>query len=260
MFAPMMLPTDRDDCFLRMAVMVVTSSGSEVPMAIMVAPMMASGTPSICASAVPLSISSCAPSTMAAAPNTNLPILSATVRPSVLGRASCSGASSDCSRRAATRLSAIKHTKMTRIKTLSRMDNCPSRVKPNRTAIAASSSTALTAYCRRGMVHSMQMSDRHMIRPVLAVTEPTALPMAMSALPSSAEKTDTSISGIVVAKLTTVAPMMNFGIPEASAIHVAASTKKSPPLMMHTRPAANSSRTRKRVLPVKSRFITHSPS
>ena len=102
--------------------------------------------------------------------------------------------------------------------------------------------------------------ERHMIRPVLAVTEPTALPMAMSALPSSAEKTDTSISGMVVAKLTTVAPMMNLGIPEASAIHVAASTKKSPPLMMHTRPAANSSRTRKRVLPVKSRFITHSPS
>ena len=29
-----------------------------------------------------------------------------------------------------------------------------------------------------------------------------------------------------MAKLTTVAPMMNFGMPEASAIHVAASTKK----------------------------------
>ena len=197
---------------------------------------------------------------MAAAPSTNLPMLNAIVRPSVFGRSPASGPSSVCSRRAATRLSAIKHTKMTRIKTLSRMDSCPSRVKPNRIAIAASSSTALTAYCRRGMVHSIQISDRHMIRPVLAVTEPTALPTAMSALPSRAENTDTSISGMVVATLTTVAPMMNFGMPEASAIHVAASTKKSPPLMMHTSPAANSSRTRKRVLPVKSRFITHSPS
>ena len=51
------------------------------------------------------------------------------------------------------------------------------------------------------------------MRPVLAVTEPTALPTAMSALPSRAENTDTSISGMVVAKLTTVAPMMNFGDP-----------------------------------------------
>ena len=98
----------------------------------------------------------------------------------------------------------------------------------------------------------MQTSDRHIISPVFAVTEPTALPTAISALPSNAENTETSISGMVVAKLTTVAPMMNLGMPEASAIHVAASTKRSPPLMMHIRPTANRTRTSASVLPVKS--------
>lgn len=61
----------------------------------------------------------------------------------------------------------------------------------------------------------------HRMRPVLAVTEPTALPTAMSAFPSKAENSDTSSSGMVVAKLTTVAPMINFGMPVDSAIHVA---------------------------------------
>ena len=53
MFAPMMLPTERDACFLTMAVMVVTSSGSEVPMATMVMPMMFSGMPVFWAIRVP---------------------------------------------------------------------------------------------------------------------------------------------------------------------------------------------------------------
>ena len=39
MFAPRMLPTDRADCFLTMAVTVVTSSGRDVPIATMVTPM-----------------------------------------------------------------------------------------------------------------------------------------------------------------------------------------------------------------------------
>ncbi len=59
-FAPMILPTDSEDCFFRIAVMVVTSSGSEVPIAIMVAAITESGTPIMTASAEPLSISSCA--------------------------------------------------------------------------------------------------------------------------------------------------------------------------------------------------------
>ena len=101
----------------------------------------------------------------------------------------------------------------------------------------------------------MHTSDRHIISPVFAVTVPTAI----SALPSNAENTETSISGMVVAKLTTVAPMMNLGMPEASAIHVAASTKRSPPLIMHIRPTANSTITSASVLPVKSIPILITP-
>ena len=105
----------------------------------------------------------------------------------------------------------------------------------------------------------MQISATHMISPTLAVTEPTALPTAMSALPCRAAKTDTSISGMVVAKLTTVAPMMNLGMPEASAIQLAASTNRSPPLMMHSSPAANNSSTMNRLPPVKSMPMIPSP-
>ena len=123
------------------------------------------------------------------------------------------------------------------------MESFPSRVKAHSTATEPSSRQALTAYWRRGIMHSRHTSDRHMISPVFAVTEPTALPTAISALPSKAANTDTIISGMVVAKLTTVAPIMNFGMRDASAIHVAA---------MHSSPAANSSRTKKRFPPVKS--------
>lgn len=63
---------------------------------------------------------------------------------------------------------------------------------------------------------------------------------ASAARASSAAKMETSSSGKVVAKLTTVAPTISFGMPEASAIHDAASTKKSPPLMMSTRPTMSS--------------------
>ena len=143
--------------------------------------------------------------------------------------------------------------------TLCQMESWPLRVKRNSTAIVASRSPALKPNCLRVIRQGMQISDRHMIRPTLAVTEPTALPTAISALPSSAAKTETSISGSVVAKLTTVAPTMNFGMPKASAIHVAASTNQSPPLMMKTSPAAKNSSTKKRLLPVKSMFMTILP-
>ena len=52
-----------------------------------------------------------------------------------------------------------------------------------------------------------------------------ALPMDISTLPCVAASTDTSISGRVVATLTTVAPIISLGIPLTSAIHEAASTK-----------------------------------
>ena len=52
-FAPMILPTDIEASFLRMAVRVVISSGREVPMATMVTPIIAAGTPSSAASLLP---------------------------------------------------------------------------------------------------------------------------------------------------------------------------------------------------------------
>ena len=80
-----------------------------------------------------------------------------------------------------------------------------------------------------------------MMSPVLAVTEPMALPMAMSACPFEAAIELTNSSGSVVASETMVAPTMKRGMPETSAIQPAASTNQSPPLMMQTRPSMNSS-------------------
>ena len=74
---------------------------------------------------------------------------------------------------------------------------------------------------------------------MFAVTDPIALPMAISALPERAAKTETIISGNVVARLTTVAPTITFGIPETSAIHAAASTNTSPPLIIRAIPIRN---------------------
>ena len=79
-----------------------------------------------------------------------------------------------------------------------------------------------------------------MIMPVFAVTEPMALPIAISVLPSAAAIVETMISGSVVAMDTTVAPIRNCGRPEASAIHVAASTNQSPPLTINASPSRNS--------------------
>ena len=82
------------------------------------------------------------------------------------------------------------------------------------------------------------------IRAVFAVTDPIALPAAISACPDSAAITDTKISGKVVATETMVAPMMNGGIPDADAIQAAASTKRSPPRIMQNNPSANSRNTK----------------
>ena len=82
------------------------------------------------------------------------------------------------------------------------------------------------------------------IKAVFAVTDPIALPAAISACPDSAAITDTKISGKVVATETMVAPMMNGGIPDADAIHAAASTKRSPPRIMQNSPSANSRNTK----------------
>ena len=71
MFAPMMLPTDKSAFFLTIDVIAVTNSGSDVPTARIVTPIMPSGTFNARASSAPLSLISCAPQKIAAAPTTN---------------------------------------------------------------------------------------------------------------------------------------------------------------------------------------------
>ena len=75
--APMILPKDNDDCFLLIAVIVVTSSGSDVPIAISVRDIILSDIPTASASKLPLSTSKSAPYTIAAAPTMNFVILMA---------------------------------------------------------------------------------------------------------------------------------------------------------------------------------------
>ena len=73
MLAPRMLPTERAACFLTIAVMVVTSSGREVPTAMMVTPMTRSETPANRANSLPLSTRSLAPRAISAAPTASRP-------------------------------------------------------------------------------------------------------------------------------------------------------------------------------------------
>ena len=72
--APMILPTPSEDCFLMTAVIVVTSSGSEVPIAMIVTEMTLSLIPIEDAMILPLSTSRSAPNTMARAPSINFMI------------------------------------------------------------------------------------------------------------------------------------------------------------------------------------------
>ena len=101
---------------------------------------------------------------------------------------------------------------------------------------AARSRPPLREKLLRLMMPAIATRETPMISVVLAVTEPIALPMASCAEPFIAARTETSSSGRVVAKETTVAPTTNFGIPVASANQEAESTNQSPPLMVSTRP------------------------
>ena len=78
MFAPIILPIDKSDCFFMIAVTVVTSSGKEVPTAIIVTPIIASETPIRCAMIVPSSTRRSAPITIPAAPTRNFTAFAAT--------------------------------------------------------------------------------------------------------------------------------------------------------------------------------------
>jgi len=75
---------------------------------------------------------------------------------------------------------------------------------------------------------------------VLAVTDPTALPIAIELLPENVAMVETKISGKVVAILTIVAPIINFGMLNTSAIQTALSTNTSPPFIIKNRPTRKS--------------------
>ena len=75
-FAPIIFPTDSEDCFFITALIVVTSSGSEVPTATIVAEITASETPLAAAISVAESTRKSAPITIPAAPIINFTMLS----------------------------------------------------------------------------------------------------------------------------------------------------------------------------------------
>ena len=110
-------------------------------------------------------------------------------------------------------------------------------------AAAADMSTAFSQNWLRFIAAGRHTSDIPIMSPIFAVTEPTALPTAISSSPPSTPVTDTVSSGRVVARLTTVAPIINLGIPVAFAIHTAESTNQSPPLIIRRRPRTNSATT-----------------
>lgn len=70
-FAPIIFPTDKEDCFLAIAVMVVVSSGNEVPTATIVTEIIVSEMLRRCANSVAPSTKNSAPNTMPAAPTMN---------------------------------------------------------------------------------------------------------------------------------------------------------------------------------------------
>ena len=123
---------------------------------------------------------------------------------------------------------------------LGRNSSLPPLQSSHKSAAARDMSVALSQKLPRFTAEGMHTSEMPMIRPMFAVTEPMALPTAMSYSPSTTPKSDTVSSGRVVHKLTIVAPTMNLGIPVTLAIHTAESTNQSPPLMIRTSPATNS--------------------
>ena len=116
----------------------------------------------------------------------------------------------------------------------------PPRLPTHSMAAVAMSIRHCLRYLLRGVEELRKMKAMAMMRPRLAVTEPMALPTAMSFLPARLAITETIISGSVVARLTMVAPIMKGGMLAARAIQLAESTNQSPPLTTSTMPTANS--------------------
>ena len=218
--------------------MAVTSSGSDVPMATIVMAITRSETPIICASFVPLSTRRSEPTTRHTAPTTNkmmfftmvfLPLSTSTV----------SDVPAAVSSLALRTFSKMNSANRIRTRRLSSMLRLPFRHSTHKSTQLAIIKRPFGANCPRLMTAGRKMTDSAIMRPVFAVTDPMALPMAISVLPSAAAIVETMTSGMVVATETMVAPMMNCGIPEAAAIQLAASTNQSPPLTISTIPSRN---------------------
>ena len=199
-----------------------------------------SGTPSSTAIRLPLSTIKRLPRTMAAAATTNFNMLRASSPLSQL----CRSWALFISLLARRRFSPINSRKMAMSAKLQSMLSLPSLHPTSSTPEAAISSRHWGRYFFLLQGILMATMATAMMSPVLAITEPTALPIAMSTFPPAAAITETIISGIVVARLTMVAPMMKVGISMALAIQPAASTKASPPLTTRAIPTANSMRHR----------------
>ena len=79
------------------------------------------------------------------------------------------------------------------------------------------------------------------ISPILQIQEPMALPRAIPVSPTPLAIADTTSSGVVVARLTSVPPMTNRGTRNARPMAMLESTNRSPPLA--TRPSPMTMRT-----------------
>ena len=76
------------------------------------------------------------------------------------------------------------------------------------------------------------------MRPVSQMIDPTALPSARPGWPWMAANTDTAASGAVVPRLTIVAPITTFGIPDRDDSSTASSTSQSAALARTAKLAA----------------------
>ena len=127
------------------------------------------------------------------------------------------------------------------------------RQQAEKASIAKRASRSSVPFSRRGRGSTLPGKNSREIprmRPVLQDTEPTAFPRAIPPEPWAAAMVETSSSGMVVPRLTTVAATTKGGMPVTLAIHSAPSTKLSPPFTISTRPSKNSRITPVIVLPL----------
>ncbi len=131
--------------------------------------------------------------------------------------------------------------------------------KTSREITAKSSSAPFSRSGRTSTVPGMQRREMPSTSPVLQDTDPTALPSAIAPDPWAAASTETSSSGMVVPRLTTVAATTKGGMPVTRAIHRAPSTKLSPPFTISANPSRNNSTTPAILHPSSCRWGRQSP-